>query len=579
MFKKIVKSISKTKGKTELFLSHILIPLWILTFYFFLASRLLPAGINNAFVTNSGKNLLRVTSLLSLLFLALFIFRKGKLSFPEKSKDKFSLSNLFLLLFPLTPLIQYLLYNLKTLSFGEVIYIFFVFALSVTFFVLFVPVLFKRVGSSQVLMFIGLAFTFTIINMGSLSQEFGWHEVGSLKIQFLVFSAVSGISWLFFYIGKERLIYALIVIFFITIATTPFLEGNISFTESSLPEINNKLLKLLGDRKPKITPSIYLLVYDAYVINETMLAYGIDNQSQEEYLEELGFQIYPHTYSIGSPSVSTMSRVLNASTEFYGNSRRGVSGDGVVQNLLKEFGYQTYGLFPTDHFFQGIPSSYDYTYPKYITTPKDLLIKAILVGEFKFDLGMSDVSREYFLEEKHNILATQTDTPKFVYMHTNRPNHSQNSGVCLSNETDLFSERLIEANSEMREDLETILRKDPNSIIIVAGDHGGYLTKNCFLLSGSYGSDEITRLDIQDRFGTFLAIKWPMQDFKQYDDITVLQDLFPSVFSYIFQDPNLQKAKVETMTLENMLSGVKVIDGIIEGGIDDGTPLFIGANE
>ncbi len=53
----------------------------------------------------------------------------------------------------------------------------------------------------------------------------------------------------------------------------------------------NKLVQLVGGRVPAATPNIYLLVYDAYVGNEAMLAYGIDNRGQEEYLRSLGFII------------------------------------------------------------------------------------------------------------------------------------------------------------------------------------------------------------------------------------------------------------------------------------------------
>ncbi|HPA32726.1 MAG TPA: hypothetical protein PLV24_04020, partial [Anaerolineaceae bacterium] len=117
-------------------------------------------------------------------------------------------------------------------------------------------------------------------------------------------------------------------------------------------------------QKPVITPNIYLLVYDAYVPNETMQAYGIDNRAQEQYLRDQGFVLYPHTYSIGADSVGTMSRVLNMSTSYGGEYRKGVSGDGVVQNALQELGYTTYGIFPTDYMFQGVGSSYDVFFPR-----------------------------------------------------------------------------------------------------------------------------------------------------------------------------------------------------------------------
>ena len=565
---------------TERFFSHILVPLWILTSYFFSFSKVLPSGVNNLFVTYSGKYTFWVSSVLSLVFLFIIGFKKGKFSLPEKSEKKFSSSKLILLLLPLAPATQYILNNLDILSALDAIYVFFIFTIFTAFFVLFIPMFFKRIGSSQVLMFLGLAFSFSIINMASLSQEFAWHRVGNLGIQLIVFLGIFLLSWLFFYSKNQKILYTLIVIIFLTANITPFLERMGENSDSFSPETNNKLLSLINSREPKIKPSIYLLIYDAYVVNETMLSYGIDNSAQEEYLEELGFQIYPHTYSIGNMSIDTMSRVLNASTEFYGNKRRAVSGDGVVQNLLKKFGYKTYGIFFSDYFFQGVASShYDYSFPKHPTGPKNLLIKAIFTGEFRFDIGFDEISSEQFIEEKTNVFSQKTEFPKFIDMHSSKPGHSQNSGTCLPNEVDLFHEKLLKANLEMKDDIKVILENDPDSIIIIAGDHGPYLKKNCTLLT-EYNMDEIYRVDIQDRHGTFLAIRWPTQDFDKYDDITVLQDLFPAIFAYIFQDQNLLEAKVNSATILNdAINDARVLDGIIEGGFHDGEPLFLERNE
>ena len=170
-----------------------------------------------------------------------------------------------------------------------------------------------------------------------------------------------------------------------------------------------------------------------------------------------------------------------------------------------------------------------------------------------------------------------SNKPRFIYMHDPLPGHSQNSRACLPNETERFKKMLIQANYQMKQDLETIIQNDPGAIIIVAGDHGPYLTKNCFNTGSDYDISEISRLDIQDRFGTFLAIKWPTGDFTEYDDIIVIQDIFPVIFAYLFEDEELLETKVEPNTLEGDLrtSGAQVKNGIIYGGINDGEPLFV----
>jgi len=128
----------------------------------------------------------------------------------------------------------------------------------------------------------------------------------------------------------------------------------------------------------------------------------------------------------------------------------------------------------------------------------------------------------------------------------------------------------------MKQDVDLILQKDHGAIIIVAGDHGPYLTKNCVGTGDDYDISEISRHDVQDRFGTFLAIKWPVEKSPEYDDITVFQDLFPAIFAYLFEDEILLDARVESLTLGNdVISGTMVTDGIIHGGINDGEALFL----
>ncbi len=568
------KFFSKSFLRLDSFFSHVLIPLGFLTFYFISFSLLLPEGVNNVFVTRSGKYLLLFTIFLYLVFFAFSKLKGAKRPSLKSSRATLSAGDLTLLLLPLTPVIQYILNNQDILSPIDSILVFLVFALFAALFILLIPALLRKIGSTRTVMFLGLAFAFSITNMATLSLQFAWHEWGSLKIQLPVFAGVFLMSWLLFHLNYQKLLYILIAAYFLTNSVSQLLARDDGSLTTDLDGTDNRLVALIGSREPAVTPSVYLLVYDAYVANETMLAYGIDNHSQEQYLEKLDFQMYPRTYSVAGLSIVTMSRVLNASVDFSGNRREEVSGDGIVQNLLKGFGYKTYGVFSSDYFFRGIAPSYDYSFPSFSSSANTLL-KAILIGEFRFDVGFDKVSREQFIEEKINLFSEETEDPKFIYMHTNLPGHTQDSGACLPNEAELFGERLLRANLEMRQDVETIIENDPEAIVIVAGDHGPYITKNCTNTRGSYDISEISRLDIQDRFGTFLAIRWPSEDFEKFDDIIVLQDLFSAIFAYLFQDQRLLESKVEPATLEGKrASGAAVVDGVIEGGIHSGESLY-----
>jgi len=559
---------------------NVFIPLAVLTLYFVLSAYLLPDGVTRIFASDLWKPSLALTILSGLAFFGILKLKKSSKLVNKRTSEKSSARDLILLLLPLTPVVQYILNNQDILSIWESFYVLGIFALFSAVLIVAIPKIMVVVGSARTLMILGLAFAFTFTNMAALSSQFAWFEIGSLKIQLAVFGGLFLLVWFLYDFGFKKLVYLLVVVYFVSNSvvqafTPPENAGGSTDTSFS----GNKLFELVGDRKPSSTPNIYLLIYDAYAHNETILLYGIDNSGQENYLKDLGFKLYPRTYSVGAASLGTMSRVLNASTEYYGNNRRAASGDGVVQNLLKGLGYETYGLFPSDYFFRGYGSNYDFYFPTNITPSGNLLLEAILMGEFKFDLEFDKVPHEQFVEKKLNVFKEISGTPRFVDMHTNIPSHSQNSGTCLPDETGLYKERLDKANMEMRQELEELTKSDPRAIIIVASDHGPYLTKNCTgtgsVYRNSYDISEISRLDIQDRFGTFLAIRWPTKDFEEYDDITVLQDLFPSIFSYLYKDEKLLRSKVESATVDlDRVSGASVKNGIIYGGIDDGESLF-----
>lgn len=567
--------------EVNFFFSRLLVPLALFVLYSALFSyfsgRLLPDGVNYYFTTRSWKYASIILAVMCLVFIVLLVTSKGGKFAPRPMNKRLSSGDFLLIFLPLTPVVQYIINNQDILSPLESLSVLVFFILLSGIFILAIPAFLGLVGSTRASMVLGLAFVYTLINMASLSRYFSWHKRGSLKIEWGFMMGVFTIIWLFYYFKNQKPLHLLIVLSFVANSAVQLISQMGEVEENLLPVAENQLLTLVEHKRksPKITPNIYLLLYDAYVSNETMLAYGIDNNSQEEYLKEMGFELYPHTYSVDGQTNKTMSRVLNASTKFYGEDRKAVSGDGIVQNILKYFGYQTYGVFSSDYFFTSNGSSYDFSIPEKSSAAIPL-VNAIFMGEFRFDLGFKQQPREQFLASKQKIFQGNFDQPVFVYMHSNYPGHSQNSGACRPNETELYQERLTIANTEMQQDVNTLISHDPESIIIVAGDHGPYLTKNCLNTREEYDISEISRLDIQDRYGTFLAIRWPAPGFEGLDEITVLQDIFPVIFAYLYSDERFLESKIDPFTFRpDRISGASVKNGIINGGIHDGEPLFL----
>ena len=118
--------------------------------------------------------------------------------------------------------------------------------------------------------------------------------------------------------------------------------------------------------------------------------------------------------------------------------------------------------------------------------------------------------------------------------------------------------------------------KNSTDIIIIAGDHGPYLTKNGIGLSPDYKLKNVNRLDIQDRFGVLLAIHWPEEKYIDKYKIRILQDVLPAAFSYIYNDDSIfEEAKMSNKVVKSpVISGASIKDGVIIGGKDDGKDLF-----
>lgn len=558
-------------------------PLGLLLIYFtgfwVLARALdLPSGVSTAFAAQLSP-VLAVGVLLGLL-----AARRAKQSsgLSEAGQTPVAPVNLrrvsILLLIPLTPITQYLIANQARLPLAASLQVLLGAVILSGLLAFTIPRAVQKFSAPAPLMASGLAFTYLLFSMAGLSAEMAWFEQGNFLIQLALLAAAGMIFSIMLQPAARSFVLPFAVGFFLLNAG---LHGW-QYLQSERPAAavapaRAPLFELTADQAPRHTPSIYLLVYDGYVAEETLAGYGLSNQDQESLLSALGFELFPQTYSIGAYTLATMTTVLDASQDYQSGSREAVSGNSQVHQALQAHGYTTYGLFSRDYFFIGTASRYDVAFPATrARTPAETLARSVLLGEFRFDLDFDSLAYSDFMEARQEAWSTAEDQPRFVYMHSPFPGHTQNSGVCQEDETEQFASRLDIANQEMRADIQAILTADPGAIIVIAGDHGPYLTKNCYETGGVYSRSEITRLDVQDRFGTFLAIRAPLADCELTGTIVVLQDLFPALFACLYQDPGLLAARVDPTIRysPSIISRVIVRHGILDGGVHDGERLF-----
>lgn len=191
-----------------------------------------------------------------------------------------------------------------------------------------------------------LTLSFTLTNMAALARSYSWHLSGDILPQLTIWliaitacailyrldrTALRGICCLFLITSSAHTLWS-------TTGNTP--DNSASTNQLQSQQGPSEWQLAFEGARMKQTPHVFLMTYDSYVENETLLKYGIDNSAQEEFLREAGFQLYPGTYSVAASSRATMSRVLGADSPL-----RGVAGFSPMLDVLKTQGYQTAGIF------------------------------------------------------------------------------------------------------------------------------------------------------------------------------------------------------------------------------------------
>jgi membrane protein insertase Oxa1/YidC/SpoIIIJ len=540
----------------------------------------------NLYLTN---NLYRVSLLIlvalilfhAILFVKGLWFRINEINTKRlKAEQPISIADIILVLLPLTLIVQFVLLNHELLTVKAQLELVLISSLFLLGFVWLIPLILQKILPVTGLIPLSLALAMIYLSMPMFVLMSNWYlkpDLSLIGIGFVLMLALFG----FLYRNQRKLFMALSVFFFCMNAIyNSYLiaipKGNESEKLSHKVDVDHA--NFIPTNQMKKKPDVYLLTYDAYVGQETMLQYGIDNLAQEQFLTQHGFKIYPKTYSIGLSSLDSMARVFEMSETLYKPAVSSTAGNALVPEIFKNQGYKTHGIL-TPYLLNDITSGYDVAFPKLdpnVSLGVDSILAGLIEGQFRFDIidEMNSYSRTEWLKKKRSILSSNTDYPKFMYTHTG-PHHSQNSGICLPNETELFQERLNEANIEMKQDIDSILSSKREAIIIINGDHGPYLTGDCTVLK-KLTTAEINQLHLQDRYGSFLAIRWPDNSYEQLDDIRTLQDTFEIVFKFLFESEKVLKQRVSTstMALNETLPYGMIKDGKITLGADKGKMLY-----
>lgn len=281
-------------------------------------------------------------------------------------------------------------------------------------------------------------------------------------------------------------------------------------------------------------PNVYLIQPDGYVNFSELKKgyYNYDNSEFESFLTENNFtnyadfrSNYASTLASNSATFAMKHHYYNRGTSFSEaiNARNVLISSNPVLDLFKKNGYITHFLAQKPYLLLNKP---EIGYHKSNFTLDDVAYIGTGLGDPQDIIGPM---KEYMKEDPGK--------PKFYFMEIFNPGHIHNRSVDskgVDGERELWLEGLETANTILREAVTHIKENDPNALIIIMADHGGFVgleyTKQIY-----YKTED--RDIIYSIFSSQLSIHWPEEEVPEAGrSIGTAVNLFRPVISYLTDD-------------------------------------------
>lgn len=241
---------------------------------------------------------------------------------------------------------------------------------------------------------------------------------------------------------------------------------------------------LAGVGSPK--RNLYLVSFDALV---SLDAYKDIYQKKTPppwfaYFRDKGFEIVPNALSPADRTLESFGTIFN-----FGESGNMASMVGRTYNpvyeVFKKSGYQTAFLNETNYFGYARGSLLDYLYPGKLASktcnfaPEQFLFGACRLFQHKVPGGDGPLTQALLDDFNHFMAKRSEQTPWLTVVYVWYPGHSPMENSYQyddSTQTAKWSQKFtgkVEASVAVIDQVVgVILKKDPNSVIAVFGDHG-----------------------------------------------------------------------------------------------------------
>jgi len=284
----------------------------------------------------------------------------------------------------------------------------------------------------------------------------------------------------------------------------------------------------------KKTPNVYFIQPDGYV-NFSELEkepYNIDYSQMESYLDVNGFKYYRDFRNNYASTLSSNSATLTMKHHYYNkgtsfseavNARNVVVSKNTVLDIFKNNNYKTHLLVELPYLLLNRPEiGYDYCNFNY----KDIAYVGTGLGE-----------QQDILTPLKDNLNIDKDQPKFFFIEIFNPGHIHNresASIGIKGERDLWYESLKSANEMIYNTVDIIKENDPEALIIIMADHGGFV--------GMEFTNQ-TYMKTQDKdiiysiFSSTLAIHWPDGQSPEFDtSFKSSVNLFRILIAYLSEE-------------------------------------------
>lgn len=257
----------------------------------------------------------------------------------------------------------------------------------------------------------------------------------------------------------------------------------------------------------KKRPNVYYIQPDGYV-NISELGKGayhhIDNSEYWSFLRDNGFKIYPNIRSNYSSTLVSNSATFTMKHHYYNNgfnfseitnARNIIVSDNPVLNIFKNNGYKTHFFAEYSYLLSNFPEmGYDVCNFNY----DDI---GFISKGFEEEQDVSDPLKKY--------LKIDTEIPKFFFIEVLKPGHvesDKNKTLGQAAEAEKYNTNLRMANERLKNLINIIKENDPQGLILIMADHGGYVGYEYML---EVRNKTLDRDRIYSAFSTQLSIKWP----------------------------------------------------------------------